>query len=59
MAHVTHVYPWDFVAAGILGQSLGYSLVRPDGSQPTYEGREYLLFIPTSKLEEVKGYLSQ
>ncbi len=59
MAHVTHVYPWDFVAAGILGQSLGYSLVRPDGSQPTYEGREYLLFVPTSKLEEVKGYLSQ
>ena len=58
MAHVTHAHPWDYLAAAILDQSLGYSLVRPDGTEPLYEGREYILFLPTSKLEEVKGYLS-
>lgn len=55
MAHFSNAFPWDYAAAAILGQSLGYSLIRPDGSQPAYEGRELVIFLPTVKIDEVKG----
>lgn len=57
LGQASYVYPWDYVAASIIGEKLGYSMVTLELEQPSFNGREYILFIPTSKIEEVKRYL--
>lgn len=58
LIHASYLFPWDYAAAAILGQSLGYSLVGFDGQEPSYEGREHVLFLPTTMLAEIKGKLT-
>lgn len=57
MAHASYVYPWDYAAASILGETLGYVLVNENGQRPAFNGREYVILIAQEKLEELKGYL--
>lgn len=58
LIHASYLFPWDYASAAILGQSLGYSLIGLDGQEPSYEGREHVLFLPTSMLAEIKGKLT-
>lgn len=57
LIHASYLFPWDYAAAGILGQALGYSLIGLDGKELSYDGREHILFAPTSMLAEIKGIL--
>ncbi len=57
LIHVSYLFPWDYAAAAILGQSLGYSLIGLDGQEPSYEGRQHLIMLPTNKIEEIQRYL--
>ncbi len=57
MAHASYVFPWDYAAASILGEKLGYVLVRVDGEKPSFDGREHVILIGKEKLEDVKRYL--
>ncbi|WP_049617766.1 MULTISPECIES: inositol monophosphatase family protein [unclassified Streptococcus] len=57
MAHVSYVYPWDYAAASILGEALGYILVNEKGEKPSFNGREHVILIAKEKLEELKGFL--
>ncbi|MGT2950138.1 myo-inositol-1(or 4)-monophosphatase [Streptococcus cuniculi] len=57
LAQASYVYPWDYAAASILGEKLGYTLVTTKGEQPAFYGRECVMLAPTEKIREIKGYL--
>ncbi|MGT2906276.1 inositol monophosphatase family protein [Streptococcus dentiloxodontae] len=53
MAYFSHIYPWDYAAASILGKKLGYKLVSLDGQELDYRSRQIVMFAPEVKLDEV------
>lgn len=59
LLYVGNIYPWDYAAAGILGEKLGYSLMTTEGRTPSFDGREYVLFLPNNRLEEFRGYMKR
>ncbi|HFI0273591.1 TPA: inositol monophosphatase family protein [Streptococcus suis] len=58
LAYASYIYPWDYAAAAILGQALGFSLLSLENDQPLYQGREYVLLVADANVEEVKRYLT-
>lgn len=58
LVHTSYVYPWDYAAASILGEKLGYLLLNINGSKPSFNGRELVIFLAASKVEEMKRYLN-
>ncbi|MBF0786364.1 MULTISPECIES: inositol monophosphatase family protein [unclassified Streptococcus] len=57
LAQASYIYPWDYAAASILGEKLGYTLMTTRGEKPAFYGREYVMLVPTEKIREIKGYL--
>lgn len=57
LVHTSYVYPWDYAAASILGQKLGYVLLNVNGEKPSFTGREHVVLIAKSKVNEMKRYL--
>lgn len=57
LANASYIYPWDYAAASILGEKLGYVLLNVNGEKPTFTGREYVILIAKSKVNEMKRYL--
>lgn len=57
LAHASYLYPWDYVAAQILGQPLGYELMTTDGQKPALNGREMVILLPKIKEKEIKSFL--
>lgn len=56
-AYASYLYPWDFAAASILGQGLGFSLLSLEATQPSFDKREHVILVANQHLEEVKRYL--
>ncbi|WP_162011442.1 inositol monophosphatase family protein [Streptococcus sp. S784/96/1] len=46
-AYISNVYPWDYAAANVLGQALGYELMTLDGSDIDYTNRQMVIFLPS------------
>ncbi|MGT2799289.1 inositol monophosphatase family protein [Streptococcus marmotae] len=57
LAQASYIYPWDYAAASILGEKLGYTMMTTSGKKPAFYGREYIIFAPTEKINEIKRYL--
>ena len=57
LLHASYLYPWDYAAASILGERLGYCLRNLDGQPPTFSGREMVLFFPIVKEKEIEALL--
>lgn len=57
LAHASYLYPWDYAAASILGEELGYRLMSIDGQAPRFDGREVVFLYPIQKEAEMIGYL--
>lgn len=57
LAQACYIYPWDYAAASILGEKLGYTLMTTKGEKPAFYGREHVILAPTEKIREIKGYL--
>lgn len=57
LAQASYIYPWDYAAASILGEKLGYTLMTTKGDRPAFYGRECVMLVPTEKIKEIKGYL--
>lgn len=57
LAQACYVYPWDYAAASILGEKLGYTLMTTKGEKPAFYGRECVMLAPTEKINEIIGYL--
>ncbi|MGQ7374420.1 inositol monophosphatase family protein [Streptococcus suis] len=56
-AYASYLYPWDYAAASILGQGLGFSLLSLEANQPSFDKREHVILVANQHLEEVKRYL--
>lgn len=54
---ISYIYPWDYAAASILGDALGYQLTTLEGNPPSFQGRELVILFPKEKEEEIRGYL--
>ncbi len=57
VSYASYLYPWDYAAASILGEGLGFRLISLDQASPSYQGREHVLLLPSDKLIEMKRYL--
>lgn len=56
-AYASYIYPWDYAAASIIGQSLGLSMISLDEKELSYDKRESVILVSNHQLEEVKRYL--
>ena len=44
--YFSSLYPWDYAAAMIMGESLGYSLLTIEGEVPDFSSRQQVMFLP-------------
>ncbi len=57
MAYFSYIQPWDYAAAKIMGEKLGYVLVTLDGKEPDFTTRQKVMFVPEKKLATIQSYL--
>lgn len=57
MAYFSYIQPWDYAAAAIMGESLGYVLLTLEGEQPDFQSRQKVMFVPKSKLATIQSLL--
>lgn len=58
LLHASYLYPWDYAAAAILGESLGYVMKTIKGESPTFIGREMVILLPVVKEKEIEAFLN-
>ncbi|MFC3928937.1 inositol monophosphatase family protein [Streptococcus caprae] len=51
------VYPWDYAAAAVIGQTLGYEVLTLSGEQPDYQTRQEIMFFPTEEKSIIQTYI--
>ena len=57
LTYITYLYPWDYAAASILGEKLGYLTLTLDGAKPDYKTRQGVMMVPKEKLAELQEYI--
>ncbi len=57
MAYFSYIQPWDYAAASIMGEKLGYTLLTFDWQKPDYMSRQKIMFVPKEKLNEIKKFI--
>ncbi|WP_423214673.1 inositol monophosphatase family protein [Streptococcus equinus] len=59
MAYFSYIQPWDYAAAKVMGEKLGYTLLTIDGKEPDFVNRQKVMFVPKEKLPEIQAYLKE
>ncbi|MFC3932734.1 inositol monophosphatase family protein [Streptococcus dentapri] len=54
LAYFSAISPWDYAAASIMGQKLGYELLTMTGEPLDYESRQAVMFIPRAEEALIK-----
>ena len=57
LAYFSHIQPWDYAAAKVMGEKLGYVLLTIDGKEPDFKTRQKVMFVPKAKLATIQQYL--
>ena len=57
LTYVTYLQPWDYAAASILGESLGYLVLTLSGEAPDFQTRQPVMMLPLEMLEEIQSYI--
>lgn len=57
LTYISYIWPWDYAAASIMGDKLGYTTLTFEGEEPDYESHQGIMMIPTMKLNEIKKYI--
>ena len=57
LTYISYIWPWDYAAASIMGDKLGYTTLTFAGEQPDFKSRQGIMMIPTMKLDEIKKYI--
>ena len=57
LAYITYLQPWDYAAASILGEGLGYQIVTLSGEPVDFESRQPIMMAPREKLAEIQSYI--
>ena len=58
LAYFSYIQPWDYAAAKIMGEKLGYVLLTLDGKEPDFATRQKVMFVPKQKLSTIQTYLN-
>ncbi|WP_159564012.1 inositol monophosphatase family protein [Streptococcus halichoeri] len=48
LAYFSYIQPWDYAAAKILGEALGYQTLTIDGQEPDFMSPQKIMFVPKS-----------
>lgn len=56
---VTFIQPWDYAAAKVLGDKLGYVLLTIDGYEPDFQTRQKIMFVPKCQLTRIASFLTK
>ena len=59
LGYFSYIWPWDYAAAAIMGECLGYSVLTLEGKEPNYETLEPIMMVPTCKLDEIQPFLKK
>ncbi|MGT2843800.1 inositol monophosphatase family protein [Streptococcus hongkongensis] len=55
--YFSDIQPWDYAAAIVLGEKLGYTLLTIDGLKPDFSTRQKVMFVPKSELSVLEKYI--
>ena len=58
LAYFSVIYPWDYAAASIMGEKLGYQLETINGEALDYSSRQAVMLVPKAKLNDIKTIMS-
>lgn len=56
-AYASYLYPWDYLPAQVMGQSLGLRLECLDGQDLDHYGRQQVIFYPQAYQDQIRQYL--
>ena len=59
LAYFSYIWPWDYAAAAIMGERLGYTVLNLNGDKPNYQTVEPIMMVPKVKLTEIQTYLKK
>ncbi|MBJ7540916.1 inositol monophosphatase family protein [Streptococcus sp. SL1232] len=59
LAYFSYIQPWDYAAAKVMGEKLGYVLLTIEGKEPDFSQRQKVMFVPKAKLSTIQTYLSK
>ncbi|MGQ9411872.1 inositol monophosphatase family protein [Streptococcus pluranimalium] len=54
LAYFSNIAPWDYAAASIMGEKLGYCLLTIEGEKPDFLTRQQVMFVPTEELSFIQ-----
>lgn len=57
LTYVTYLQPWDYAAASILGENLGYRVVTLSGQPLDFQNRQPVMMLPLEMQEEIQSYI--
>lgn len=57
LAYFSYLQPWDYAAAKIMGDKLGYVLLTLEAKEPDFTTRQRVMFIPKEKKVTIQSYL--
>ncbi|AXQ78736.1 inositol monophosphatase family protein [Streptococcus chenjunshii] len=57
LAYFSYIQPWDYAAAFIMGEKLGYRLLTLDGQKPDFKSRQMVMFVPEQKLKAIQQFI--
>ena len=57
LTYISYLQPWDYAAASIIGESLGYQIVTLTGDPVDFQTRQQIMMVPTDKLAEIQSYI--
>ncbi|MGV3081386.1 inositol monophosphatase family protein, partial [Streptococcus dysgalactiae] len=57
LAYFSTIQPWDYAAAKVLGEKLGYVLLTLNGQEPDFASRQKIMFVPKCQLTKIESFL--
>ncbi|MGT2846352.1 inositol monophosphatase family protein [Streptococcus massiliensis] len=57
LAYFTCICPWDYAAASIMGEKLGYVTLTLNGDKPNFQSQQAIMMVPHCMQEEFLNYL--
>ena len=57
LTYITYLQPWDYAAASILGESLGYKVFTIAGEEVDFQTRQAVMMVPVEMKDEIQSYI--
>lgn len=57
LTYITYLQPWDYSAASIIGESLGYKVLTIAGEEVDFKTRQAVMMVPVEMQDEIQSYI--